>query len=405
MLNTQSQQQIFVKQLRQLLSGRRNTTRRSVTNSIVSCLGYYGEAFPTQTYLGSKADVVRETACRSLKTLQGSILVIRNRGYKKTCQYWLTSEFLNNRHHFYDLIPALRQVNLLLLFSITSNVYSQNVTQYKELNKPNKRTASSWQFAVVKNAGYGFYEQHPSETIVFFKKQQSTTSIGYQPLEGEAIMNNSVITFLAETYGLSVDQEQRLNNCSTESLEYAVKELNRQQQTTTINNPVNWISKVAAAYKPGSTSFPKMGRMGDYAKKIVNVSTNNNHSPSKHRPNISVDERIDLLEKEITKYKDMIANPENYFKKPVDISSAVEGTRSRLMATEDELSQIKMPGAKVHAQPSLSNDFKTDYEIASRYTEGPSYEADLDELAKRMSNPEEFKKFRRRTDYRRTARK
>jgi hypothetical protein len=163
---TQSQQQIFVKQTRNLLSGKRNATRRLGAQCIVTLLGYYGEAFPSQTYLGKKANVVRETANRSLKTLHGSILVIRNRGYKKTCQYWLTSEFLNNRHHFYDLIPALRTISLLLLFSITSNVYSQNVTQYKELTGASRRTASAapavatsrWQIAVVKNKKTAFYD-------------------------------------------------------------------------------------------------------------------------------------------------------------------------------------------------------------------------------------------------------
>lgn len=407
---TASQQEIYIKQLRKLLSGKRNATRRSVTGSIVSLLGYSGEAIPSQTYLGSHAGVVRETVCRSLKTLHGSILVVTNRGYKKTCQYWLTSEFLNNRHHFYDLIPALRQISLLLLFSITSNVFSQNVTQYKEHNRA---APSKWKMVTVPSPDYEFYEARPSKkesiTHLFINKQQQSSKNTHWPQRRE-VMYNEVVQLLAGTFNLNAEQQEQYSRYSNAVLLKTLQSFAEQRKIRKINSPHAWLAWVTAdearkEQEQGQRS-PKMGKgMDSYQRKVVNATFNANHSAAPNAPNMSLEERIAFLNSEIANYERIIANPKDFFKANVDIGMALEVGMSRLKACQSELLSLQRPGAKPQPSSSLSNTFKKDYDIASVYSEGPEYEDHLDEVAKTMRDPEGYKDLVRRRDYRNTARR
>jgi hypothetical protein len=411
MTYTQSQQEIFVKQQRQLLSGRRNATRRSATNSIVSCLGYYGEAFPTQSYLANKAHVVRETICRSLKTINGSIIVKINRGYKKTCRYWLTQEFLNNRHHFYDLIPALRQINLILLFSISSNVYSQNVTQIKELTGAKPRWGVSvLQYRNDEHSGYHFFEKdygkksiiplflknksittttttrEPSKVVVVNKKDKvmiSEVSRNFiirsqnSPNAKQALENPEIkaalFTPLMQEIQQSLKWEESealmLAAIPTDALAHTWAIAKRIldgsfKLTTPIDDSFNWFVGVSAKkckelelmidrrfYQalctikgiepviPGQN--PKPLRQGSKPRNPQG------HSPAKHEPKMTDNERIGFLVKEIAGFKEKIANPEKYFLPKVNIEEALEVGKALLASYEKELADLLNPPVKI----------------------------------------------------------
>lgn len=230
-------------------------------------------------------------------------------------------------------------------------------------------------------------------------------------------MNKSVINLIAETYGLSVDQEERLNNCSAESLEYAVKELFRQKQTTTINNPVNWIAKVAAAYKPGSASFPKRGRLNDFQKKVVNGVMNINHSPQSganpNNPddplNLTMEERVEFCNRQINEF-DAILNEGDNLSVLFSDTPRVRGGGFRSIGEvmrgwapnmKERWTNLKKNPKSI---PPLLNGFKIDYEEACKHAEDEEYERHLDEISKDKYDPEGYKIMVRKYDYRRTYR-
>lgn len=394
-INAASQQENVVKQIRGLLSGKRNATRRSITQSVGSFLGYCGEAYPSQTTLGKKAGVKRETACRSLKTLRNKIIVIGNRGYKKTRQYWYTSEFLNNRHHFYDLIPALRQLSLLMLFSITSNVYSQNVTQYKEYIGAKRRSEFSlFKFKANEANGYSFYDKDYGKLItthIFNQPNKQTTPLDWgHPLEGESMQPKSVITLLSEAYGLSRQQEEMLNNYSEEALQYAVKAFVVAKKNGTINAPIAWIAKVASKHKKSPTGFLNGNEVGH------STSSKNpqGHSPMGTQSNLTLEER-----------EAFASYQESLWEEIVELSPSMESVGFHSGYVERVKANWKRIAVNPKEFPASSDIFKLDKEQAEQYTEGPDYEAHLDQISADKSNPAEYKLMVRRYDYRRTSRK
>ena len=407
---TQSQQKDLVKQLRQLLSGKRNATRRSITQLIGGYLGFCGEAYPSQTTLGDKAGVKRETANRSLKTLHNKIIIVDNRGYKKTCRYWYTSEFLNHRHHFYDLIPALRQISLLLLFSITSNVYSRNVTQYKELTGAKRQ--SKFAMLKIKQAGYGFYEKGYSEEIQTLFYIPTTTTPYSTITSKERVMDNeqTVINCLSDTYGLSVSQQDMLSNYSEEALQYAFNELKRQNKQHSLNNPVNWIAKVAAAYKGKAQRFPKTGKMGGHSSTATNP---NGHSPAQELPNLTHMEQIEYLVKEILKFSktfdpNKVYSPDpqmdEYLKKlAMNSIAGMQREVDQLLASLDDPNHICKTGCVDQSLFLRKQKQQSDVDFTQSSAD-KDYEEHLNAISDDKSDSAGYKELVRKYDYRRIAR-
>lgn len=407
---TLSQQETRIKKVRDLLSGDISTTRRTITDTNVRYLGYFGIAFPSQAHLGDLAAVRRETANRSIKTLSGEDLpfdkVYRHR---KTCIYWLNSWFINHRHRFYDLIPSLNKISLLMLFSLISNDFSQNVTPNNNINYSKRTTApakvivpqfgNGWVVCTIRNSGYDYYDPdygaHEPFTTFIYKpttKQTSdtTTSNSVLPLKERVMSNKSVIDLIADTYGLSVQQEQMLEGYSEEALQYALKQLVRQNKTKTINAPVNWIAKVASTFGRRGKGFIN-GKMADG---VVDQPTLNpgGHSPMAERSHLSNEERIAYAVEQESIWEEIDDCSDNMIEMGFHTGypERVKANWKRIQTHPEEF-----PRASNHFMNIEPTNMEVDLD----------YEEHLNEISKDKSNPVGYKEFVRTNDKRRTVRK
>ena len=392
-----SQLDVEINRVRALLSGKINSTNRSNTCIIVNQLGRTGKAYMSQSYLADKAGVRRETVCKSISRLDDLIVKIYHPW--ETCDYWLTSWFLNNRHHFYDLIPQLRQISLLLLFSITDNVFSRKRTLYKEHYRKKTATASvpsGYHMVIVKNAALEWNEPRTKEgtspiSIVFLKKQQQSTSNNVQPLSESVMSQSSAINLIADAYGLTKQQEQLLSTYSEDALQYAVRQLAVAKDKTVINSPVGWLAKVASTYKADGSHSLK-GKAGGHSAVQRNPG---GHSPAGNASNLSYDERMDFASDQESAWEEIIDSGEYMNAQSLGFH---DGYAERVKSNWNRLT--KAP----HEFPTSSNGFKKNLDEASVYTEGPDYEQHLDAISKDKSDPEGYKLMVRKTDYRRTKR-
>ena len=345
---TVSQPQNRIKTLRQLLSGKRNATRASIVNTITGLVAYSGSAFPSQEYLGNVAGVERETINRRMPDLDGKFFHKIYR-HMDTCTYHPTSEFLNNRHHFYDLIPALRQISLLWIFSITSNIYSQNVTPYKEYYRKSDKRSSAWAMKRVENAPLGFYEprsrQDQSNSIFFLKK--SSTSDQDRYLSKEKVMSElrPIVQVVKDTFGLDDIQTDYYAKYDDIILQKAIQKYMDVRKTRHIDYPSSYFKSVVASIRNSPSGlFPKTGETNKHLSKPRNP---NGHSPASDAPKMTDNERIGFLVKEIASFKEKIANPEKYFLPKVNLVEALEVGRALLAAREQELADLINPPAKL----------------------------------------------------------
>jgi hypothetical protein len=361
----------------------------------------------SQSYLAEKAYVSRETVCKSMPDIDGEVIV-KIYNHFETCDYWLTSWFLNNRHHFYDLIPSLRQISLLMLFSITNNVYSQNVTLYKDINYSNRTSSTAgvvvpqfgtgWVMLTVKNAPLeyddpGYASWNPSTTIIYKQNNKqtntTTTSIDVLPLK-ESVMNQKpAIQLIADSYGLSVQQEELLSNYSDAALEYALKQLVRTNKHKAINAPVNWIAAVAASFEKKAQRFPNKGKEVGHSAQPRNPS---GHSPAGEPSNLSYDERIEFASNQESVWEEIFQSGES-------IAGFHDGYAERAKSNWQRIA--KNP----QEFPSSINSFQNTKQQSANYgKDDPDYEEHLDEISRDKSDPEGYKLMVRAYDYRRMAR-
>lgn len=413
---TVSQPQNRIKTLRQLLSGKRNATRASIVNTITGLVAYSGSAFPSQEYLGNVAGVERETINRRMPDLDGKFFHKIYR-HMDTCTYHPTSEFLNNRHHFYDLIPALRQISLLWIFSITSNIYSQNVTPYKEYYRKSDKRSSAWAMKRVENAPLGFYEprslQDQSNSIVFFKKRQQIAA-NTAMASKERVMEQTIAQ-LAAAFNLNNElAEQYVNQYSKSVLAKALQSFEQQRKVRKITNPKGWLAWVLAdeqrKEQEKASRFPKNGKEAGHSTKPRNP---NGHSPATELPNLTHVEQIEYLMNEILKFSktfdpDKVYSPDaalNEYLKKIAMNSIASMQREveQLLALLDDPNH-NCSASCVDKSPFLRT-FQVKDKAASTYSEGPDYEEHLDEISKDKLDPEEYKLVVRQYDYHRTARK
>lgn len=155
---------------------------------------------------------------------------------------------------------------------------------------------------------------------------------------------SAVMQLIMDAYHISDQQSEMLSNYSDAALEYAVKELSKKKGG--VNAPVNWIASVARSFEAKSNRA-KTGRgkgfNNPFAAKIVEGKFNANHSPSINEQKMTNDERIEFLSKEISSFKEKIANPQNYFLPNVDIDAALAVGNSLLAKLEQELYELINP--------------------------------------------------------------
>jgi hypothetical protein len=352
----------------------------------------------SQSTIAAKYDVAREWVNKLLKRWKAlGIIKYRQAGFNQSCIYFIHPLLNQEKNRIKNKLPSAA-----LLFAVSSLYTAVFHGEFTLSNIRKYIYRDSYEMVTVRNAGYGFYEQHPSETtVVFFKKQQSTTSISYQPTKESSMENKSVINQISDMYGLSVAEQNNLSGFSEEALQYAFNELKRQNKQNNLNNPVNWIAKVAASYKGQSDAFPKTGRLNDFQKKIVNSSTNNNHSPSKLVPKTSKDERITFVLREIANYEKHLSERRPWLKN-------VPGGEHLIMVAQNAIANYKRELQDLHYSPDdIQCDaprYREDETEALEYRVGDKeYEEHLNHISKDKSDSLAYKDLVRKYDYRRTA--
>jgi hypothetical protein len=387
-----------ISEIKRSLTGKRGKTRRIVLNTIVGLLNAHGNASPGQTYLAGQAKRRRrETGNRTVKRLCELGIIIKKYRHEETCLYFLSPSFFQYRHLFYELVPALRQLGLLLLFSLTSNVFAKEVTQLKNINyNSRKREISLLTFRANEANGYNFYDKDYGKliTIQVINKKQSITIEKQQLCPKESVMNQqTIINVIAQAYNLSIEQQELLSRHSFEALEYARKELYRQKKQYSLSNAqsaTSWFSAVANSFEK-KASRSSNGKMPAYSTKPMNPG---GHSPAGDASNLSNDERIQFA-----------MNEESAWEEITETTPIMESVGLHLGYVDRAKSNWKRIGQIPKEFPTSSNAFKNDLSEAEKYTEGPEYEEHLNAISEDKPDPAGYKRRIRITDYRRIARK
>lgn len=230
----------------------------------------------------------------------------------------------------------------------------------------------------------------------------------------------AIITLISQAYNLSIDQQEQLSRYSFEALEYARKELYRQNKQNSLqgaHSATSWFSAVASSFDK-KASQPKTGRTMSYAaKKVVYGGTNNNHSYSTlganpDNPddplNLSIEERVEFAQTQIDAFDAVLSEGDSIL---LQDQPRVRGGGFRSLA---DVMKGMAPNMKNRWKdlkknpkdiPSLMNDFKVNLDDASNYTEGEDYEEHLNNISKDKTDPEGYKLVVRKRDYRGTARR
>lgn len=385
---TVSQQEYKINPLIKGVMDENNPLMLEVLNYLIYLKHHFGAVFPSQGTIAARFKVSRQWVNALLAEWKSKgIIQYRQQGFNRSCVYAINPILFQDRERLKYKLSALKLI--LHISFLFSGVFGDELT----LSNIRNLYSNKYQMVEVRNEGYHWYEVGYGEISkhLFINNKQTPTSIGHQPLEGESIMNKSVINLIADTYGLSVDQEARLNNCSTEGLEYAVKEFSRQKQTTTINNPVNWIAKVAAAYKGNAPRFPKNGKEVGHSAQSRNAG---GHSPAGDASNLSHEERIQFALYEESAWSEIFEPTP-----ALEVLGIHEGYAQRAQANWKRIAQTPQEF------PTSSNSFKDTLDAGEQYTEGEEYEEHLNQISIGKTDPEAYKRRTRITDYRRIARK
>jgi hypothetical protein len=211
-----------------------------------------------------------------------------------------------------------------------------------------------------------------------------------------------------------------LETYSDEALQHGVLKYNAHPDKKGVRDAVKYICTVAKNYRPHATGrapFPKTGRMGTFAKKIVHGTMNANHSPSSGANDnntddpllLSLEERVNFAEEQI-EYFDAVLNTgddlllaERNYVRGGGFRSLSEIMRGMAPGMKDRWKHIKKDPKSM---PSLLNGFKINLDEASCFQEDDQdYEEHLQHVSADKTDPEGYKLMVRKSDYRRTARK
>ena len=161
-----------------------------------------------------------------------------------------------------------------------------------------------------------------------------------------------IIKLISDTYGMTTTEENTLTGFDDKILQQSLIRFAEKRKQQNISDPVKYIIAIARDLISKGSQIPKTGRQMDYSqKKVVNGSFNPNHSPTVEAPKMTDNERIGSLMKEISSFKEKIANPQKYFLPNVDVESALEVGRAFLAAREQELEDLLRPPVRIIDKP------------------------------------------------------
>lgn len=369
-----------------------NSLKLDILNYIIYLNHQFRHVFPSQGTIAAKFNVSREWVNKLLaEWKEQGVLRYRQQAFNRSCMYFFNPLLVQERERLKWKLSALRII--LCVSSLSIAVFSGEFTLNNIKNIP------TWRTATVRNVGYGFYDEHDHETtVIYLKNKQTPTICGLQPLKERVMSPKPVINLIADAYGLSRQQEEMLSNYSDEALEYAIKELTRQNKQKTINAPVNWIVKVAESYKKKAARNGVSYNRFSNGNEVTHSAQQRNpggHSPAGEQSNLTNEQRIGFA-----------LEQESIWEEIFEVSQDLETSGFHAGYPERVRSNWKRMGQQPNEFPSSTNGFKKDEDIAAQYgSDDIEYENHFKQISADKSDPEGYKLMVRKYDYRRTARR
>lgn len=361
-----------------------NPIKLAILNYIIYLSTIYMRVEPSQITLAAKFGVSRQWVNRLLARWKSiGVLTYKQYKYNRSCIYFLNPLIAEHKKRIAFKVPAalkLFAVSSLCVAVFGGELTLNNIRKY--LYKKNE-----YEVGYIKNEGYDFYEKgYGSETqYIHFYNNPMETIENYRLCPKEMVMSQqAIVSIISQAYDLSPEQENRLLEFSFEALEYARKELYRQQKQNSLSSShaaTSWFAAVASGFERKNASHPKTGRgkgfNNPFVQKIVQGSFNPNHSPSA-APKMSIEERKAFLLSEIPKIEDLIAQAE---------------------------SGRTMYGGADYGRKMLANIQQELKDMEKMYVaQDPEYEQYLDEISKDKSNPAGYKDLVKKYNDRRVHR-
>lgn len=398
------QQKISIDPMVMGLMNENNALMLDILNYLLLLSKHKYRVFVAQSTIAAVFNISREWVNKLLAKLKElGAIKYKQMGFNRSCLYVFNPLLIKERLRLLWKLPALRVV--FCVSSLCSAVFNGEFT----LN--NIRNISNYKMVTIPEADYHFYEPREAETVVFVKNKQQVT-INNAIASKERVMDDqqSVINRLSDTYGLSVSQQDMLSNYSEEALQYAYNELKRQNKQNSLNNPVNWIAKVAAAYKGKAQQFPKRGNAISHTTTATNPK---GHSPSEELPNLTHMEQIEYLMNEILKFSKTY-DPSKVYSRDEKMNdylhkiatnsiSGMQREVDQLLSNLDDPNHICKVGCVDQSlflrKPKQQSDVDFTQPSADK-----DYEEHLDAISADKSNSAEYKELVRKYDYGRIAR-
>lgn len=332
-----------------------NRVRSLILENLIYFQQQYEDVYPSQTLLGIKSGVTRESANRAIKIMQQKGWITTHHPYNSTLRYYLHPSIFQYKDLLKYKFPLLRKaLSYFMLLSAISNASVTPSITKNYIYKKQQQNVTSFQDALP--------SQH-TQSSSFYKKTTTSTSLStvdtplgvtslsrmgtYEAINQKTgrVMEQSVMQLIASSYGLLDKEIDMLSEFSDEALQYAVTEKQRQKVSPT--SVARWLASVASAFEKRKSSIPKTGRMGGF-KQVSQFIPNQypSYIPDK-RLNMTNAERISYLTGEISNLKDIVAHPERYFIKKVNMPEVVHNFENILRNYEQHLADLINPNVKM----------------------------------------------------------
>jgi hypothetical protein len=417
MLITTSQTNYKINPLIKGVMDENNPLMLEVLNRLIFMKSHHHRVFISQSTLAAIFDVTREYINKILAMWRDlGVISYRQMGFNRCCEYFFNPILFHERERLKWKLSALKLIMHVSFLFIS--VLGEEFT----LNNIRNIYSNKYQVVTIRNEGYDWYEAGYGETSNhLFINNPSITIDERELCPKEDVMNQqSIITVIAQAYNLSIEQQEQLSRYSFEALEYARKELYRQNKQRSLTNPTSatsWFSAVASSFEKKAAGFPKTGRMGTFAKKIVNAATNANHSPSSGKDDnnpddplhMTMEERVNFAQEQIEFFDGVLNEGDSFllltqdFVRGGGFRSLAEIMKGMAPGMKDRWKQIKKDPKSM---PALLNRFKVNIDEAAEFgKDDEDYEEEMNNISKDKTDPEAYKLVVRKYDYRRTARK
>ena len=413
MINTVSQERVSQNALIHGIMDENNTLMLEILNYIIYSSTQNQIVFVSQSTIAARFKVTVRWVNHILSEWKArGVLRFEQRGFNQSCIYFFNPLLVQEKERLKWKLPCLRQIFFI------SSLW---IAAFRgEFLLSNIRNIPLWKMTTLQQNNYAFGEPRPAkkESITYLFINNPTITIEKQELcLKESVMSQqTIINIISQSYNLSIEQQEQLSRYSFEALEYARKELYRQQKQNSLSNSqsaTSWFSAVASSFeKKGSN--PKTGRQMSFAqKKVIAPMFNSSHSPAVEVPNLSHMEQVEYLVKEILKFSktfdpDKVYSPDpsmNEYLKKIAMNSIASMQREvdQLLKSFDDPNHV-CQSACVEKSLFLRAPKKQDDQQSSMSSIDEDYESHLDEISKDKSDPESYKLMVRRYDYLRTKR-